>query len=842
MDSMGGFFAQLQDMAPVEVLPGMQAPIVTDSEAQQLEEQFIDLKINQFLWHHCNPITYDGTMHAREPLSGSPETADYLEACSKDLISEFQADIEARLCFDAETSNCKPWNLGDDFTPLRIKLAGRGKKFITSIEKRVKGVWKREKSLYEYKYCLLCLNGQLCVSTKLFLPCGCKNSMVMDGQCLIHKRDTALNLIRGPGITHLNPNAKDGTFGSIGDYLKWAVHIQKMAISPVHANALASADADRFRLIQGPPGTGKTYYIVNRLRRLYGHLSAEAKGLLLPDGEAGAVSAEASHDLEYQRSLEFDHDDEDEEEGDKDAETDFQEGDAALVAAVTNQAVSVCLAMFLRELGFNPPEGIEDDDEDDDDDDEEAGKAAAGVNHSVAATGGDARLAGLGDFSLSDSADAAADAEAVRAELEKQEEFERVDGLPSVDPVTSNILVIGSQLNSNMRAICRPFTLHAQAQRDPDFVAVQDEVLEYQEAGKLIPEDLLNEYGMVWMEALKRVLDRTEVVFSTLTELAKLHVPTMQDLTGRVRTILLDEAGLIPEWRAVILGGLLSIDTIECIGDQMQLQPFSKLHSWRNHAVKAPEGFFTRMTRLLEFESLNTQYRMHPDICNVVSHMSYRGRLRTHDSVLTRCQTMPPYIKAIQGIHWVHHDELEARPKGLEIGWTNPHEVELVQALTAKLVNSYQMLENGHKMCIITFYKGQHKLLDEMLTENFGQYYRPDDPKAMLRLGTVDSMQGDESDVIILSMVRSNDRMEYGFLGNRNRMNVAISRAKEALVVVGNMDMFLRHPLMEATYKADVPVNYNTVEDLTLRMVEFRGDSPHATVGGDPDDFEDDFM
>ena len=89
-----------------------------------------------------------------------------------------------------------------------------------------------------------------------------------------------------------------------------------------------------------------------------------------------------------------------------------------------------------------------------------------------------------------------------------------------------------------------------------------------------------------------------------------------------------------------------------------------------------------------------------------------------------------------------------------------------------------------YKIGIITFYSAQAKLLNDMVRANF-----PSDVDR-IRVGTVDAFQGKEFDIVLLSVVRSNNEEELhrrvGFLDNDNRLCVAFSRAKRLLVAVGD--------------------------------------------------------
>lgn len=106
---------------------------------------------------------------------------------------------------------------------------------------------------------------------------------------------------------------------------------------------------------------------------------------------------------------------------------------------------------------------------------------------------------------------------------------------------------------------------------------------------------------------------------------------------------------------------------------------------------------------------------------------------------------------------------------------------------------------------IITFYSGQEQVLLRMAKEKGyileNNEIHPDykfvinkngqkTDKERFRIGTVDSFQGKEFDVVILSTVRSNDKRIYGFLEREQRLNVAFSRAQKLLIIVGDAEMY----------------------------------------------------
>ena len=73
--------------------------------------------------------------------------------------------------------------------------------------------------------------------------------------------------------------------------------------------------------------------------------------------------------------------------------------------------------------------------------------------------------------------------------------------------------------------------------------------------------------------------------------------------------------------------------------------------------------------------------------------------------------------------------------------------------------------------------------------------------KHLITVNTVDGFQGQERDVIVISLVRANEKGEIGFLNDLRRMNVAITRARMKLIILGNADTLTRHPFYKRLYE-----------------------------------------
>ncbi|KAF0687335.1 Aste57867_20915 [Aphanomyces stellatus] len=223
--------------------------------------------------------------------------------------------------------------------------------------------------------------------------------------------------------------------------------------------------------------------------------------------------------------------------------------------------------------------------------------------------------------------------------------------------------------------------------------------------------------------------------------------------------VILDEAGamLEPDVIGTIIHGCRFL---LCVGDHLQLAPFTK---WRQANIKFTKSLLQRLAEASchpNRNMLTTQYRMHPVMANLVSDLFYKKKLKTA-LVTTKARQRPQPLQFVQ----VHGCQ---EPQGTS--WFNELEVEQVVSIVR--------IEHGADptllINVICFHKPQRAKLQAALWHEFPN----------VDVVTVDAMQGREADVIVLSCVCSEGRV--GFLKHRPRINVALSRAKEMLYIVGH--------------------------------------------------------
>ena len=194
--------------------------------------------------------------------------------------------------------------------------------------------------------------------------------------------------------------------------------------------------------------------------------------------------------------------------------------------------------------------------------------------------------------------------------------------------------------------------------------------------------------------------------------------------------------------------------------------------------------------------ALLTQYRMAPPIGNLVSETFYEGKLENGDRVIPNIYSKAP--EALQSpVTWLDTSILGNKAHHLEdrgISIYNRCEADLIISLLKNLDQNIELIaelreltsENEAAIGVICMYAEQKRILRQKFTqEAWGEGFSD-----MVKIDTVDSYQGKENRIIILSLTRSDKRARPGFLRAPNRINVAMSRAMDRLLIVGNAQMW----------------------------------------------------
>jgi len=227
------------------------------------------------------------------------------------------------------------------------------------------------------------------------------------------------------------------------------------------------------------------------------------------------------------------------------------------------------------------------------------------------------------------------------------------------------------------------------------------------------------------------------------------------------------------------------------VGDLKQLPPFQD-EALRSSEIRekfniSPDDLGeTLFSHLLSSVSdgakfpLRTQYRMVPEIGNLVSQCFYPGLLET--ATVDADKALAAFLG--KPVVWRSTSRLANRsqiPRGESL--TNPCECDLVRQELRSLNGFAEAHGQKYKVCILTPYGGQLNALRRMLEPEMHKWEELD-----LDINTVDAYQGREADIAILSLVRSDRGKRLGFLKEPERLNVALSRGKFGLIIIGDGD------------------------------------------------------
>jgi superfamily I DNA and/or RNA helicase len=223
------------------------------------------------------------------------------------------------------------------------------------------------------------------------------------------------------------------------------------------------------------------------------------------------------------------------------------------------------------------------------------------------------------------------------------------------------------------------------------------------------------------------------------------------------------------------------------VGDPKQLPPFFErgLLSSRSIAefseAELRENVFDRLLSTLPDASkvkLSHQYRMVAAIGNLVSEVFYEGGLISSKKIAD--VTFPMFPKAVT---WLDTSMMEAaREERAGTSWRNIAEARATRKVleTLAFVASKRRKAN-YQVAIIAGYQAQVAALETAVSDQLAAW-----SGLHVKINTVDAFQGSEADVCIYSVVRTNDRGEMGFLRDWPRLNVALSRARSLLLIVGD--------------------------------------------------------
>ena len=291
---------------------------------------------------------------------------------------------------------------------------------------------------------------------------------------------------------------------------------------------------------------------------------------------------------------------------------------------------------------------------------------------------------------------------------------------------------------------------------------------------------IMKEVGNTEQYIIDDIVSKTQVVTATLVGANHYTIRNLE-----YNTVVIDEAGQALEPACWI--PILKAKKVILAGDHCQLSPTIK----SNEAAKSglSETLLEKCIKLHPeaVTLLEEQYRMNENIMGYSSSVFYEDKLKAHESVaksLLFDNDSPLLFIDTAGCGF--EEKLEGTSS------TNPDEAAFsfkhISLFINELSKTYT-IENFPSIAVISPYKQQINLLKTQFehSPDLHKY------KENISVNTIDSFQGQERDIVYISLTRSNDKGEIGFLSDIRRMNVAMTRARKKLVVIGDSATLGQH-------------------------------------------------
>ena len=260
-------------------------------------------------------------------------------------------------------------------------------------------------------------------------------------------------------------------------------------------------------------------------------------------------------------------------------------------------------------------------------------------------------------------------------------------------------------------------------------------------------------------------------------------------------TLFIDEAAQALEAACWI--AIRKADRVILAGDHCQLPPTIK-------CIEAMRGGLdeTLMQKIVRNQPeavslLKIQYRMNDEIMRFSSNWFYHGELNSASEVKYRS-----ILDFDTPIVWINTEGMDCNEEfvGESFGRINKQEANLsIEELKKYIlkIGKERLLEERIDFGLISPYKAQVQYLRQLIRKD--AFFKPF--RHLITINTVDGFQGQERDVILISLVRANEDGQIGFLNDLRRMNVAITRARMKLIIMGDASTLTKHPFYKKLYE-----------------------------------------
>eukprot|EP00268_Persea_americana_P034717 TRINITY_DN3433_c0_g1_i4.p1 TRINITY_DN3433_c0_g1~~TRINITY_DN3433_c0_g1_i4.p1 ORF type:complete len:746 (+),score=146.27 TRINITY_DN3433_c0_g1_i4:421-2658(+) len=286
----------------------------------------------------------------------------------------------------------------------------------------------------------------------------------------------------------------------------------------------------------------------------------------------------------------------------------------------------------------------------------------------------------------------------------------------------------------------------------------------------------------------------------------------------RFRQVLIDESTQATEPECLI-PLVLGVKQVVLVGDHCQLGPVIMCKKAARAGLA--QSLFERLVLLgVKPFRLQVQYRMHPSLSEFPSNSFYEGTLQNGVTVNERQSTgidFPWPVPNRPMFFYVQMGQEEISASGTS--YLNRTEAANVEKIVTTFLRSGVI---PSQIGVITPYEGQRAYIVNYMSRNGAlrqQLYKE------IEVASVDSFQGREKDYIILSCVRSNEHQGIGFLNDPRRLNVALTRARYGIVILGNPKVLSKQPLWNSLlthYKENECLVEGPLNNLKQSMVQFQ--------------------
>ena len=260
-------------------------------------------------------------------------------------------------------------------------------------------------------------------------------------------------------------------------------------------------------------------------------------------------------------------------------------------------------------------------------------------------------------------------------------------------------------------------------------------------------------------------------------------------------TLFIDEAAQALEAACWI--AIRKADRVVLAGDHCQLPPTIKCHEAMRGGLDKTLMQHIVQNKPEAVSLLKIQYRMNDEIMKFSSDWFYHGALTSAPEVKYRS-----ILDYDTPIVWVNTEGMDCNEEfvGESFGRINKQEANLSIEEVKKYINKIgkeRLLEERIDFGLISPYKAQVQYLRQLIRKD--AFFKPF--RSQITINTVDGFQGQERDVILISLVRANEDGQIGFLNDLRRMNVAITRARMKLIILGDASTLTKHPFYKRLYE-----------------------------------------